>query len=85
MYQRGIHNVVASSGTALTSDQIQINLIAYKEYYGLCLMANAAGLRASLRGIDLIFGAGNECEKSVLSQKGEVTRIVFFQTMTMRM
>lgn len=56
-YQRGIHNVVASSGTALTPDQIRLVNRLTKNITVL-FDGDAAGLRASLRGIDLILEQG---------------------------
>ncbi len=56
-HQRGIHNVVASSGTALTSDQIRLVNRLTKNITVL-FDGDAAGLRASLRGIDLILEQG---------------------------
>lgn len=57
MHQSGITNVVSSSGTALSVDQIRIinrltsNVVVLYD-------SDAAGLRASLRGIDLILEQG---------------------------
>lgn len=57
MHQLGVENVVASSGTALTPDQIRLiqrltpNIVVLFD-------GDAAGLRASLRGIDLILEEG---------------------------
>lgn len=57
MYQRGIHNVVASSGTALTPEQIRmINRLT--KNITVLFDGDAAGLRASLRGVDLILEQG---------------------------
>ena len=56
-YQRGIQNVVASSGTALTSEQIRLVNRLTKNITVL-FDGDAAGLRASLRGIDLILEQG---------------------------
>ncbi|MCL5245866.1 DNA primase [Cellulophaga sp. 20_2_10] len=56
-HQRGIHNVVASSGTALTPDQIRLVNRLTKNITVL-FDGDAAGLRASLRGIDLILEQG---------------------------
>ncbi|MFM7894708.1 MAG: toprim domain-containing protein, partial [Flavobacterium sp.] len=57
MHQAGIENVVASSGTALTSDQIRlINRLTLN--ITVLFDGDAAGLRASIRGIDLILEAG---------------------------
>ena len=56
-YQRGIENVVASSGTALTPEQIRLVNRLTKNITVL-FDGDAAGLRASLRGIDLILEQG---------------------------
>ncbi len=55
--QRGINNVVASSGTALTPDQIRLVNRLTKNITVL-FDGDAAGTRASLRGIDLILEQG---------------------------
>ncbi|MDG1214167.1 MAG: DNA primase [Flavobacteriaceae bacterium] len=57
MYQSGIHNVVSSSGTALTSDQIRL-LSRLTKNITVLFDGDAAGLRASIRGIDLILEQG---------------------------
>lgn len=57
MHQAGIENVVSSSGTALTSDQIRLIQRLTKNITVL-FDGDDAGLRASLRGIDLILEAG---------------------------
>jgi DNA primase len=57
LYQAGIHNVVSSSGTALTSDQIRLVNRLTKNITVL-FDGDAAGLRASLRGVDLILEQG---------------------------
>ncbi len=56
-YQSGIENVVASSGTALTPDQIRLVNRLTKNITVL-FDGDAAGIRASLRGIDLILEQG---------------------------
>ena len=56
-YQRGIQNVVSSSGTALTPEQIRLVNRLTKNITVL-FDGDAAGLRASLRGIDLILEQG---------------------------
>ena len=55
--QAGIENVVASSGTALTPDQIRLVNRLTKNITVL-YDGDAAGLRASIRGIDLILEEG---------------------------
>ena len=56
-YQSGVENVVASSGTALTSDQIRLVNRLTKNITVL-FDGDAAGIRASIRGIDLILEQG---------------------------
>ncbi len=55
--QTGIENVVASSGTALTSDQIRL-VNRLTPNITVLFDGDAAGLRASIRGIDLILEQG---------------------------
>ena len=57
LYQSGIHNVVASSGTALTSDQIRL-INRLTPNITVLFDGDTAGIRASLRGIDLILEQG---------------------------
>jgi DNA primase len=57
MNQAGIENVVASSGTALTPDQIRL-INRLTPNITVLFDGDAAGLRASIRGIDLILEAG---------------------------
>lgn len=56
-HQAGIENVVASSGTALTPDQIRL-INRLTKNITVLFDGDAAGLRASLRGIDLILEEG---------------------------
>lgn len=55
--QSGVENVVASSGTALSSDQIRLIRRLTKNITVL-FDGDAAGLRAAIRGIDLILEEG---------------------------
>lgn len=57
LYQRGIENVVSSSGTALTPEQIRL-INRLTKNITVLFDGDAAGLRASLRGIDLILEQG---------------------------
>lgn len=57
LHQKGIENVVASSGTALTPEQIRLVHRLTKNITVL-FDGDAAGLRASLRGIDMILEQG---------------------------
>ena len=56
-HQNGVENVVASSGTALTSDQIRL-IRRLTQNITILFDGDAAGIRASLRGIDLILEQG---------------------------
>ena len=53
MHQAGVENVVASSGTALTKDQI-IMIKRLTKHVTVMYDGDAAGIRASFRGIDMI-------------------------------
>lgn len=57
LYQTGVHNVVASSGTALTPEQIRL-INRLTKNITVLFDGDAAGLRAALRGIDLILEQG---------------------------
>lgn len=57
LHQSGIENVVASSGTALTPDQIRL-VNRLTRNITVLFDGDAAGLRASIRGIDLILEEG---------------------------
>lgn len=57
MHQAGITNVVASSGTALTTDQIRL-VNRLTKNITMLFDGDAAGLRASIRGVDLILETG---------------------------
>jgi DNA primase len=52
LYQAGIQNVVASSGTALTEEQLKL-LSRYSKNLTLVYDADNAGSNATIRGIDL--------------------------------
>jgi DNA primase len=57
MHQAGIANCVASSGTSLTEGQIRL-VGRFTKNLTLLYDGDAAGIRASIRGIDLILAAG---------------------------
>jgi len=57
LYQKGVKNVVSSSGTALTPEQIRL-INRLTNNITVLFDGDAAGLRASLRGIDLILEQG---------------------------
>ena len=57
MHQAGIQNVVASSGTSLTVDQIKL-VKRFTNNITLLFDGDAAGLKAALRGVNLILQEG---------------------------
>ncbi|MDX5348829.1 MAG: toprim domain-containing protein, partial [Hymenobacteraceae bacterium] len=57
LHQGGIENVVASSGTSLTEGQIKL-ISRYTQNVTVLYDGDAAGIKASLRGIDLILEGG---------------------------
>ena len=57
MHQAGIENVVASSGTSLTTDQIRL-LRRFTKNITVIYDGDSAGIHASLRGIDMILREG---------------------------
>jgi len=57
MYQSGVKNVVSSSGTALTENQIRL-VNRLTKNITILFDGDAAGIRASIRGIDLILEQG---------------------------
>ena len=69
MYQSGVENVVASSGTALSVDQIKL-ISRYTKNIHILFDGDTAGMKASFRGIDLILGEGMNV-KVVLFPEGE--------------
>jgi DNA primase len=57
LHQAGIENVVASSGTALTEEQIKL-MRRFTENVTVLFDGDAAGIKAALRGIDLVLKGG---------------------------
>lgn len=57
MHHAGVENVVASSGTSLTEGQIRA-LRRFSNNVTLIYDADAAGIKASLRGINMLLGEG---------------------------
>lgn len=57
LHQSGIENVVASSGTSLTQDQIRL-ISRYSRNITVLYDGDPAGIKASLRGIDMILEEG---------------------------
>ncbi len=69
MHQAGIENVVSSSGTALTTQQIRL-LRRFTEHITVLYDGDSAGIKAALRGIDLLLEEGLHI-KVVLLPEGE--------------
>lgn len=67
MHQAGIKNVVASSGTALTSDQIRL-IGRYTKNITILYDSDPAGIKASFRGIDLILAEGLNVKAALLPE-----------------
>jgi len=57
LHQAGIENVVSSSGTSLTTDQIRL-IGRYTKNITVLFDGDTAGIKASMRGIDLILEEG---------------------------
>jgi DNA primase len=57
LHQAGLENVVASSGTSLTKEQIKL-VKRYTNNITILYDGDAAGIKASFRGIDLILEEG---------------------------
>jgi len=69
LHQSGIENVVASSGTSLTTEQIKL-IRRYTPNITILYDGDEAGIKASFRGIDMILGEGMNV-KIVLFPDGE--------------
>lgn len=57
LHQADVENVVASSGTALTEEQIKL-IRRFTENVTVLFDGDAAGIKAALRGIDLVLKGG---------------------------
>lgn len=57
VHQAGVENVVASSGTSLTTEQIRL-ISRFTENVTILYDGDAAGIKASLRGLDMILEEG---------------------------
>jgi DNA primase len=67
MHQAGIQNVVSSSGTSLTVDQIRL-VKRFTNNITILYDGDPAGIKASLRGIDLILEEGMNVRVILLPQ-----------------
>ncbi|RKV78264.1 MAG: DNA primase [Alloprevotella sp.] len=69
MHQSGVENVVASSGTALTPEQVRL-IHRFTNNVTVLYDGDAAGIHASLRGIDILLSEGLNI-KVMLLPEGE--------------
>ena len=69
LHQAGVENVVASSGTSLTEGQIRL-ISRYTKNITILYDGDAAGIKASFRGIDMILKEGMNV-RVVLFPEGE--------------
>ncbi|MCX7986120.1 MAG: DNA primase [Bacteroidales bacterium] len=69
LHQAGIENVVASSGTSLTVDQIRL-IKRFTNNVTIVYDGDAAGIKAALRGIDMVLEEGLNV-KVILLPEGE--------------
>jgi DNA primase len=69
LFSSGIENVVASSGTSLTEEQIKL-ISRFSENITVLFDGDAAGIKASIRGIDMLLKHGLKI-KVVLLPDGE--------------
>lgn len=67
MHQAGVQNVVSSSGTALTEDQVKL-IKRYTSNVTVLFDGDAAGIRASIRGVDMLLEGGLDVRAVVLPE-----------------
>ena len=69
LHEAGIENVVASSGTSLTQEQVRL-IKRFTQNITILYDGDAAGIKASIRGIDIVLEEGMNV-KIVLLPDGE--------------
>lgn len=67
LYQAGVKNAVASSGTSLTQEQIRL-IGRYTQNVTVLFDSDPAGLKASFRGIDMILEGGLQVKAVILPE-----------------
>lgn len=67
LYQAGVKNAVASSGTSLTQEQIRL-ISRYTQNVTVLFDSDPAGLKASFRGIDMILEGGLQVKAVILPE-----------------
>jgi DNA primase len=86
LHQAGIHNVVASSGTALTHEQVKL-IRRFTSNLVLLYDGDAAGIKAAVRGLDIVLEESmnvkivvlpdNEDPDSFVKNKGTVATLEY--------
>ncbi|HNF49625.1 MAG TPA: DNA primase [Chitinophagales bacterium] len=89
LHQAGIKNVVASSGTALTKEQVLL-IKRFSENMVILYDGDAAGVKAALRGLDIVLEQGmnvkivllpdNEDPDSFVKHRGADETLRFIET-----
>ncbi len=89
LHQAGIKNVVASSGTALTKEQVLL-IKRFSENMVILYDGDAAGVKAALRGLDIVLEQGmnvkivllpdNEDPDSFVKHRGTDETLRFIET-----
>jgi DNA primase len=67
LHQAGIHNVVASSGTSLTHEQIKL-ISRFTQNITVLYDGDSAGIKASLRGMDMILEEGLDVKLAIFPE-----------------
>ncbi|MEM6842666.1 MAG: DNA primase [Bacteroidota bacterium] len=67
LYQAGVQNAVASSGTSLTQEQIRL-IGRYTQNVTVLFDGDSAGLKASFRGIDMLLEGGLQVKAVTLPE-----------------
>ncbi|NIG53698.1 DNA primase [Chitinophaga sp. Cy-1792] len=68
LHQAGVENVVASSGTSLTQDQLRL-IKKYTNNLTIIYDGDAAGIKAALRGLDMAIEEGLNVKLVLLPEK----------------
>ena len=68
LHEAGIENVVASSGTSLTQEQVRL-IKRFTQNITILYDGDAAGIKASIRGIDLVLEEGMNVKIVLLPDK----------------
>ena len=75
LHQGGIENVVASSGTALTQDQVRL-IKRYTQNLTILYDGDAAGVKAALRGLDIALEEGMNVKVVLLPAEDDPDTLV---------